>query len=394
MCAHGVTLAVLSLLLAALLGPAAPAARADLMLIGIDEKVTFDAEGQPAFTPPGKDAIVVVDITNRETPRIVATFPLMNSIFGPPTNLAITPDERLAVVANSVTWVQDGSAWKPAPDNKLYIFDLKASPPAQVGTVEVGKQPSGLAISKAGDLLLVANRADKSVSVLTIQGTDVKLVDTVPMGDEVASVAIAPDGKRALVTKFPAHKIALLEIAGQKVTYNKWDMPVGQWPYNIGITPDGRLGISADNGASGSPDGHVDTISVIDMEASPVRVIDRVAIGDGPEGFVISPTGDLAVAVLLGGGAIAKAPNTWFWKRNGDLVVLKIDGKKVTKVGQLEVGALPEGAVFSPDGKYLYVGNYLDRNVSILKVDGTRVTDTGKKLTLPGQPASMRGRHP
>lgn len=394
MCARGVTLAVLSLSLAALLGPAAPAARADLMLIGIDEKVTFDAEGKPAFTPPGKDAIVVVDIINRETPRIVATVPLMNSIFGPPTNLAITPDERLAVVANSVTWVQDGSAWKPAPDNKLYIFDLKASPPARVGTVEVGKQPSGLAISKAGDLLLVANRADKSVSVLTIQGTDVKLVDTVPMGDEVASVAIAPDGKRALVTKFPAHKIALLEIAGQKVTYNKWDMPVGQWPYNIGITPDGRLGISADNGASGSPDGHVDTISVIDMEASPVRVIDHVAIGDGPEGFVISPTGDLAVAVLLGGGAIAKAPNTWFWKRNGDLVVLKIDGKKVTKVGQLEVGALPEGAVFSPDGKYLYVGNYLDRNVSILKVDGTRVTDTGKKLTLPGQPASMRGRHP
>ena len=392
--ARGLTLAVLSLVLAALLGPAAPAARADLMIIGLDEKVTFDAEGNRAFTPPGKDAIVVVDIANREAPRIVATFPLMNSIFGPPTNLAITPDERLAVVANSVTWVQDGTAWKPAPDNKLYVFDLKASPPAQVGTVEVGKQPSGLAISKAGDLLLVANRADKSVSVLTIQGKDVKLVDTVAMTDEVASVAIAPDGKRALVTKFPAHKIALLEIAGGKVTYNKWDMPVGQWPYNIGITPDGRIGISADNGASGSPDGHVDTISVIDMEANPVRVIDRVTIGDGPEGFVISPTGELAVAVLLGGGGVAKAPNTWFWKRNGDVVVLKIDGKKVTKVGELEVGALPEGAVFSPDGKYLYVGNYLDRNVSILKVDGTRITDTGKKLTLPGQPASMRGSNP
>ena len=387
-------IAALSSLLAVLLGAAAPAARADLMIIGIDEKVTFDAEGNRAFTPPGKDAIVVVDITNREAPRIVATFPLMNSIFGPPTNLAITPDERLAVVANSVTWVPDGAAWRPAPDNKLYVFDLKASPPAQVGTVEVGKQPSGLAISKAGDLLLVANRADKSVSVLTIQGTDVKLVDTVPMTDEVASVAIAPDGKRALVTKFPAHKIALLEIAGGKVTYNKWDMPVGQWPYNIGITPNGRIGISADNGASGSPDGHVDTISVIDMEANPVRVIDRITIGDGPEGFAISPTGDIAVAVLLGGGGIAKAPNTWFWKRNGDLVVLRIEGKKVTKVGELEVGALPEGAVFSPDGKYLYVGNYLDRNVSILKVDGTRVTDTGKKLTLPGQPASMRGSNP
>ena len=67
-------------------------------------------------------------------------------------------------------------------------------------------------------------------------------------------------------------------------------------------------------------------------------------------------------------------------------------GKKVTKVGEVEVGGLPEGAVFSADGAYLYVGNYVDSDVSILKVSGTTITDTGKKLKLPGQPASMRGR--
>src|SRR6266849_4946422 len=178
---------------------------------------------------------------------------------------------------------------------------------------------------------------------------------------------------------------------GQKVTYNKHDMPVGLWPYNIGITPDGKIGISADNGNSGSPDGHIDTVSIIDLEHNPPRVIDRVVVGDAPEGFAISPKGDLAVAVLLGGASVPKT--MWFnTKRNGSVVVLKIDGKKVTKVGEVEVGGLPEGVVWSPDGKYLYVGNYTDRDVSILKVDGTNVTDTGKKLKLPGQPASMRGR--
>ena len=118
-----------------------------------------------------------------------------------------------------------------------------------------------------------------------------------------------------------------------------------------------------------------------------------MVVGDAPEGFAISPTGDVAVAVLLGG---ASAPKTmWFnTKRNGSLAVLKIDGKKVTKVDEVEVGGLPEGVVFSHDGKYLYVGNYTDRDVSILKVEGTRITDTGKKLKLPGQPASMRGRTP
>ena len=74
--------------------------------------------------------------------------------------------------------------------------------------------------------------------------------------------------------------------------------------------------------------------------------------------------------------------------------MLRIDGNKVTKVGEVEVGAVPEGAVFTPDGKYLLVGNYLDQDMSILKVDGTKITDTGKRFKLPGHPASMRmGNH-
>jgi hypothetical protein len=34
----------------------------------------------------------------------------------------------------------------------------------------------------------------------------------------------------------------------------------------------------------------------------------------------------------------------------------------------------------------------MDRDVSILKVDGDRLVNTGKSMQLPGQPASMRGR--
>jgi DNA-binding beta-propeller fold protein YncE len=86
------------------------------------------------------------------------------------------------------------------------------------------------------------------------------------------------------------------------------------------------------------------------------------------------------------------AKNAWFANKNGKVAVLRIDGKKVTKVKEIEVGGLPEGVVFSPDGKYIYVGNYTTRDVSILRVDGTDVTDTGKRFQLPGQPASMRGR--
>jgi DNA-binding beta-propeller fold protein YncE len=378
------TLALLMLLLVFPL-----AASAQLMIIGNDEKVMWDDAGKLVVMAPGKDTVSIVDISTPESPRIVANLPLMNSIFGPPVNLAITPDERLAIVANSVNHVPEGAGGKFVPDNKLYVIDLTTSPPSHIATVEVGKQPSGLDINRAGNLALVTNRADNSISVLSIQGKDVKLIDTVAMGEQVAAVAFTPDGKRALAVKFPGHKVALLEVDGQKVTYTKYDMNVGLWPYNIGVTPNGKLAITANNGNSGAADGQVDTVSVIDLEATPPRVIDHVVVGDGPEGFVISPTGKIAVALLVGGGNSAKT--AWFYKRNGSVVVLKIDGKKVTKVGEVVLGGLPEGAVFSPDGKYLYVGNFLDSDVSILRVDGTKVTDTGKRLQLPGHPASMRG---
>ena len=369
------------------------AAQAELMIVGNDQKVNWDEAGKLVFSAPGGDTVSIVDISDPENPQIVVNLELMNSVFGPPTNLAITPDETLAIVTNAMAWTQEGDAWKAAPDNKIYLIDLEAQPPAQIGTVEVGKQPSGMAISQAGDLALIANRADNSISVLAIDGKDVQLVDTVDMGAQVAAVAIAPDGTRALAAKFPDHKIAVLAIDGQEVSYDGYDIPVGLWPYNVAITPDGKLGLTADNGNSGSSDGHVDTVSVIDLEADPPQVIDKVVVGDAPEGFAISPTGEIAVAVLLNGSA-AVPKDAWFANPAGKVVVLAIDGKQVTKAGEVDVGGLPEGVVFSKDGSHLYVGNYVDGNVSILAVDGTTVTDTGQVLQLPGQPASMRGSQP
>ena len=182
-----------------------PGTAAELMLSANDQKVIWDDAGKVVASAPGLDTVSIIDIgTDPDNPKIVVDLPLMNSIFGPPTNLAITPDGKLALVANSMRWVQDGSAWKPQPDNKVHVIDLEASPPAQIATVEVGDQPSGMAISKAGDLALVTNRASKNVSVLAISGKEVRLVGNVDVGDVVAAVAIAPDGRRALAAKFPS----------------------------------------------------------------------------------------------------------------------------------------------------------------------------------------------
>ena len=247
-----------------------------------------------------------------------------------------------------------------------------------------------MSINRAGNLALIANRADNSISVLAIDGKQVKLIDTVQIGEHVAHVAFTPDGKRALAGKVPRSQGGVAQVDGQKVTYAKRDLVVGLWPYNLDITPDGKLALTADNGLAAAPTAMSTPSPIIDLEANPERVIDKVVVGDAPEGLAISPNGKLAVALLLRGSN--NATSEFFYNRNGSVVVLKIDGKKVTKIGEIEVRGLPEGAVFSPDGRWLYVGNFMDEDISVLRVDGESVTNTGKLLKLPGKPASMRGR--
>jgi DNA-binding beta-propeller fold protein YncE len=360
---------------------------APFMIVGDDEKILWDDNGKPVLSPPGKDAVLILDLADPLNPKIVGNLPLKNSVVGPPVNLAIDPTNSIALVADSIDVIKDGEALKQVPDDKVYVIDLKASPPKLIQTVTAGKQPSGLSFSPSGTLALVANRGGKSITVLSVKGSEVKVIDTVDMGDEVSQVVFTPDGKRALATKFSAHKVALLDVDGDKVTYGKLDLPAGLWPYNVAVTPNGAIALTSDNGGAGSSDGSVDTTSVIDLEAKPPRVIDRVVVGDGPEGLAISPKGNVAVSVILAGSNNKPA---YFYHRNGHVTVLRIDGKKVTKVKEIEVGGLPEAVAFSPDGNYVYVGNYLDKDISILKVNGTDITDTGKRFSLPGHPASGR----
>jgi DNA-binding beta-propeller fold protein YncE len=363
-----------------------------VLIVGNDEKQGWDENAKPIFREPGKDTLSVIDISKPDAPRIASTIPLMNSVVGPPTNLAIGPAGDIALIANSLEPVLQGWGHRLEPDNKIFLIDLKASPPAVIGTITVGKQPSGMAISPKGDLALVANRADGTISVLSIRGKDVLVTDTVPVGaatDQVSAVAITPDGKHALAAKAAANKIAVLSIDGQKVSYDKHDLPTGIFPYNVAVTPDGKLALTVDNGNAGGSDGNAKTVSVIDLEANPARVIDHVTVGDSPEGLAISPKGDFAVSVEARGSNMPKT--AFFYHPGGAVTALKIDGKKVTNVGDVNVGALPEAVAFSPDGQYVYVGNFMDGDLWVLRVEGDKLTDTAQRIKLPGHPASMRG---
>ena len=73
--------------------------------------------------------------------------------------------------------------------------------------------------------------------------------------------------------------------------------------------------------------------------------------------------------------------------------LLRIEGKKVRKVSETEVGGLAEGIAFSPDGRFVYVANDVDSDLTVLRLAGNKLVPAGS-LKLPGHPASMRGSTP
>ena len=372
---------------AAFLGCSLAVAQADpLMIVGNDEKLLWDDNGKPIILPAGKDSVLIVDLANPENPKIVANLPLKNSVIGPPVNLDIDPTGSVALVADLIDVTKDGDVLKMGPDDKVYVIDLKAKPPKLVNTLTLGKQPSGLSFNPAGNLALVANRADKSIAVLSVKGTDVKLIDTVPMDDIVTHVAFTPDGKHALATKFNAHKVSLLNVNGDKVTYTKLDLLTGLWPYNVAVAPSGKIALTADAGNAGYSDGSVHTVDVVDLEAQPPRIIDRVVVGDAPEGLAFSPKGDIAVAAIYRG---SNNKNAYYYHRNGSISVLRIDGKKVRRSRKSRSAAYPRRW-----SSLLTAATFWSATISIRTSRFARQRNgrhrTGKRFKVPGHPASAR----
>jgi DNA-binding beta-propeller fold protein YncE len=369
---------------------AAQYVNAEIMVVGIDRKFAYDQNATRQALAPGHDAVMFFDLKNPAKPQLIGSIALENSILGPPTNVAITPDESMALVANSVHSEQTETGWKAVPANELFVIDLKSSPPRLLQTLELGRQPSGLSISRDGKLVLVANRDSKTISVLAIRNGLVSLVDTFPTGDSVGSVAITPDGHHAVATTTLTHKLMLLNISDDLKLRVERELWVGLFPWNVAMAPDGRSALVNNIGNAGQSDGSAKTVSVIDLAGPQAFVREHVSVGDAPEGVAYSPNGKFAAVTILQGSY--DAPQTaWFKKEAGAATLLAVSEKSTRVANSVPVGAFPEGIAFAADNQHVYVGNFRSNSISILKVnEADRLVDTGHTIELPGPPASLR----
>ena len=149
--------------------------------------------------------------------------------------------------------------------------------PKVVATLQAGMGASGVSINRAGTLALVANRDEGTVSVFTIKGSD---GDACRQGDgrrarsPVRAMSCSrSDGRHAFVTRDGDHRIAVLSVDGSKVELTKREMAAGLRPYAHRCCSQERRG---GGGQYGRRLGDADTISVIDLKADPMRVVNTV----------------------------------------------------------------------------------------------------------------------
>ena len=148
-------------------------------------------------------------------------------------------------------------------------------------------------------------------------------------------------------------------------------------PQAVAVTPDGKLAIVAaptryDYAAK--KEIFDNFVQVIDIEASPPKLIGKVDVGGHTNGLSINREGTLLLAAA----------------HDGSVKVLGIDGKNVKLLDQVKVGEKRlSGISFTHDGKAAIVAQRDENGAAVLSIDGMSVKLTTEKISTGVTPYAV-----
>jgi YVTN family beta-propeller protein len=208
-------------------------------------------------------------------------------------------------------------AYMPGEDGRVAAVDI-ASPDKPPAITSVGSLPNKLAISADGKVAVVMNYFGMSVSILDlVQFNEIKAVAMT--GLMLASIAITPDGKFALVGC--GTNIMIIDIAKQELSTTK--IGLGYSPQVISITPNGQYALVTNSENSFA--------SVIDI--ANLRLLDAtIAVGSGAASIAHTREGRYALVAN---------------EQSNDLTL--IDLSRLKPMGNIPVGDKPFRIAIAPD---------------------------------------------
>jgi len=356
------------------------------LAVSANDNKSANSEGRTVVVenaPP--DTITIINLSVFP-PKIVGEVKAPASVVGPPSSVAIAPDESFALVTSGFK-IDPANPKNAIPDDKLSVIDLKSSPPAVIGTLQAGMGASGVSINRAGTLALVANRSEGTVSVFTISGKTLAPAGKVQLGDTKSGpshAAFTPNGKMALVTRDGDHRISVISVDGNKVEDTKRYMVAGIRPYSMSVSPKGDVAVLVNQGGN---QGDVDILSVVDLKQNPPRIVDHITVGQVPEGATMSPDGSYVAITIQNGSARARGQQGY--NDHGLVKIFRIHGTKLTFAAAAKVGGWGQGIVWSKNGKVLLAQSGLNKSLDVLTFNGSQLKTVGQ-IKVNGVPAGIR----
>lgn len=379
--------------LAALLGLARAAGAADFALSANDNHTTI-IDGKPlGIRNALPDTLSLIDLQS-SPPRLVSSIDVPFSDIGPPMALAIAADASFALVTSS-TRAEAKSADGTAPDDRLSVVDLTVSPPRVAQSLHAGLGASAVRISPDGKIALVANRFEGTISIFRVTGHHLDPVGKFSLDNaksQPVGIVFSHDGSFILVSRLADHMVSLFHRRGETLTPDPRPLTTGVAPDTMDINPAGTL-VAVSNVGRG--DGDVDTVSLIDLTASPPRTIDTIAVPSAPEMVKFSPDGRYLAVNCINGSV--KAQSSPFYHAYGLLSLYAVGspahgeakpGAMLHKIAEARDGGWTQGVAFSRDGRLLLVQNMREHEVVVFRFQNNRLVP-GVHIAVPGGPAAI-----
>jgi DNA-binding beta-propeller fold protein YncE len=230
---------------------AAAPASADMIVVAVDNHSvnTNGVMGPPKNASP--DHVAIVD-TKANPPKLVGTVEAPTSVVGAPSAVWISPDESWVIVT-AASQIDPADPSKIIEDDRVSVIDLTTTPPKVTQTVHAGKGANGISVSPDGSRILVANRAEGTLSTFVVSNKQLAAGEKIDLGNPKSmpsSVRFLPDGKTALVTLYGDNAIGILHIDGGKVTLDKQRIVTGVNPYMLDLSGDGKLAVVGNMGGA------------------------------------------------------------------------------------------------------------------------------------------------
>jgi YVTN family beta-propeller protein len=302
----------------------------------LDEQKTGDRPAGVAISPDGDRGIVT-----HWYGYDVVVLGLKDGHISLGARIAVGPEPRGVVLSadGKTAYVAVGVA------NEVVRVDVEGQ--KVTGRIGVGREPRGIALAPGGSRLVVSNARSQDVTIIDAKAWAV--VRAVPIdGDNLRQVTVSADGKSGYVANmrnrgFPTtrNNIDLGWVLGQRLTRVDLEGP----PSYSTLSLDVRGEAAADaHGVAASADGKF------------------VAVSCGGTHEVMIFRTDLK-------------PLPWRPNSSRDLIapeLLKNDGR----FRRVALGGRPTEIVFAPDGKTLFVANYLADAIQVVDAEKARLDKT------------------